>query len=239
MATKPTLVFLHEGLGCVSLWRDWPDRLAAATGLAAFVYSRRGYGRSVTRQQPWPLSYLEDEAVVLLGLLEAVGIDQAILLGHSDGGSIALAAAALDSRQVVKGLVLYAPHVTVEPENVAAITATGQRYEQSDLALRLARYHDDVDSTFHGWFDTWTDPRFAEWSLLEHLSRIDVDIAVIQGLADPYGSSAQAEAIAAGVGREGLVVALLADCGHAPHQDRPERTLAASVALIRRVCSAR
>ena len=155
----PTLVLLHEGLGCVALWRDFPEALAAATGCGVFAYSRFGYGGSDSVALPRPMSYMHDEAVdVLAAVLDAAGVRRAVLLGHSDGGSIAAihAGAVRDPRVV--GVVLMAAHFFVEDLNIASIRAIKENYEQGDLRARLARYHRDVDVAFRGWNDAWLDP---------------------------------------------------------------------------------
>ena len=232
-ADAPTLVFLHEGLGCVELWRDYPAKLAEATGLPAFVYSRRGYGRSDSCVLPRPLRYMHDEGLKVLGpLLRAAGIGRHILIGRSDGASTSLIYAGGTPAQGLLGMVLEAPHVNTEPGNVAAIAEIRETYESTDLRARLARYHgDNVDCAFYGWADAWSDPGFLDWNLEEYLAAIDVPVLIIQGLDDKYGTTAQCEIIEAGVGGPASVL-LLPGCGHAPHQEQGEVVLPAMRSFI-------
>lgn len=232
-AEAPVLVFLHEGLGSVSLWRDFPDRVAAAAGLAAFVYSRRGYGGSDPVPLPRPLDYLEREARdVLPRVLDAAGIRSAVLVGHSDGATIALVHAALETTGRVRAVAALAPHTFVEELCVAAIAQVRDSYGPT-LRSRLQRHHGaNVDCAFHGWNDTWLDPRFKAMEYRPLLGRIAVPVAVIQGEDDEYASRAQVDVVADGVA--GPVRALLLPrCGHSPQRDQPEATLAAILELVR------
>ncbi len=234
-AGRPTLVFLHEGLGSVSLWRDFPRRVAAATGCPALAYSRRGYGRSDPVALPRPLSFMHDEArVVLPALLAAAGIEDAILIGHSDGASIAIIYAGENGAKL-RGLVLEAPHVFVEQVCVDSIAKVRASYRTSGLRERLARHHGaNVDCAFYGWADSWLDPAFRGWNLEEFLSGIRVPTLAIQGEDDEYGTLAQLERVCAQVAgpAERLV---LQKCGHAPHRDQREATLAAIAGFVRRL----
>lgn len=237
---EPTLVFLHEGLGSTGLWRDFPDQVCEATGLGGLLYSRFGYGNSDPAPLPRPLTYLDDEGALVPSVLAAAGVNSTILIGHSDGASIALAAAASDGRAVcagearqIYGLALLAPHVTVEDDNLATIRQAGDRYTSTDLRDRLARHHAHVDVAFRGWHGAWTDPGFRAWSLTSQLPDITAPVLVIQGETDPYGSTEQARLVAAGVSGPAEVL-LLPDCDHSPQRDRPTETLAAIVTLVRR-----
>lgn len=223
----PTLVFLHEGLGSVSTWRDVPAELAARSGCGALVYSRIGYGASEPVSVPRPLTYMHDEAELLPDVLDAAGVRDAILVGHSDGGSIAILHAG-SSRSRVRGLVLEAPHVFVEDLSVASIAAARDEYLHGDLRARLARHHRDVDGAFWGWNRAWLDPGFRSWNIEDALPGIDVPILCIQGADDPYGTLAQIDAIERRAGGPTERV-ILADCGHAPHRDQREATLEAIV----------
>ncbi len=226
----PTLVLLHEGLGCVAAWRDWPAALAAASGLGVLVYSRRGYGRSEPRPPPWPLTYMHDEADVLLpALLDELAVRDAILVGHSDGGSIALLHAGVGGPRV-RGLVTLAAHVFCEDESVAAITLAREAYLHGDLRARLGKYHAHVDHAFWGWCDAWLDPAFRAWNLEARLPAITAPLLVLQGDADPYGTRAQVEAIARGVSGP-CTTRLLPGCGHAPWRARAAVTTAALLAF--------
>jgi pimeloyl-ACP methyl ester carboxylesterase len=223
----PTLVLLHEGLGCVGMWREFPAALAARTGCGVLVYSRFGYGRSDPAPLPWPLTYMHDEAFVLPAVLEAAGVRKAILVGHSDGASIATiyAGGAQDFR--VRGLVLLAPHFFVEEISVASIAEAKQAYEQGDLRARLARYHgDNVDNAFWGWNGVWLDPAFRAWRIDDALAHVRVPMLIIQGKDDQYGTAAQLE-LAAADAYCPVESMLLADCRHAPQLDQPELALEA------------
>jgi pimeloyl-ACP methyl ester carboxylesterase len=224
----PSLVLLHEGLGCVALWRDIPARLAEATGCGVFAYSRFGYGQSDPAPLPRPLRYMHDEAqAVLPRVLDAARVRRAILVGHSDGASIAAIHAGSRQDFRVRGLVLMAPHVVVEAVTVAHIAEARRRYEGDGLRDRLARHHRDVDTAFWGWNAAWLDPGFpAAFDLQPELAHIRVPILVIQGEADPYGTPEQVRIIE----RETycpVESVLLPGIGHAPHLEAPEATLAA------------
>lgn len=232
-AADTSLVFLHEGLGCVALWRDYPAELAEATGLPAFVYSRRGYGGSDPCELPRPLAYMHDEGLEVLGpLLAAAGIGRHILIGHSDGASIAIVYAGGTPADGLAGMVLEAPHVNTEPGNVAAIARICERYEQGDLRERLARYHGaNVDCAFRGWSQAWRDPGFLDWNIETYLPAIGVPSLVIQGLEDAYGTPAQCEAVQAQVSGP-CELLLLEDCQHAPHFEQHDRVLEAMTAFV-------
>ncbi|MCY1057925.1 alpha/beta hydrolase [Nannocystis sp. SCPEA4] len=233
-AAAPTLVLLHEGLGCVSLWRDFPERLAAATGCGALVYSRAGYGRSEPIALPRPLDYMQREGEAVVGpVLDAMGVRTAILVGHSDGGSIALVHAATDPLRRVAGLVLMAPHVFCEELSVRSIAAARREYEAGELRARLQRHHgDNVDVAFRGWCDAWLDPAFVRWNIEGYLPRVSAPILLIQGEDDVYGTPAQLQAIARGAGGP-VETLMLPGCGHSPYRERPEETLAASARFVR------
>ncbi len=218
------IVMLHEGLGCVAAWRDFPKLVSEATGLGVFVYSRFGYGHSDPVPLPRPLRYMHDEAEFLPDLLAAEKIERPILLGHSDGASIAIIAAG--SGLDVRGLVLLAPHVFCEDRSVDGIEKARDAYKHGDLRERLAKYHDDVDVAFWGWNRAWLDPGFRAWNIEEYLPRISAPVLVVQGDADPYGTLAQVDAIDRGV-PAGITRVILPGVGHAPHRERPEETLRA------------
>jgi pimeloyl-ACP methyl ester carboxylesterase len=219
-APGPPIVFLHEGLGSVDLWRRFPDDVRDALGgVTTVAYSRHGYGRSSTVTEPRLVTYMHDEALVVLpALLTELGIERPWLIGHSDGASIAIIHAG--SGNPVSGLVLIAPHVFVEQVGVASIEAARRAYDAGDLRDRLARHHDDVDATFHRWSGVWLDPAFRDWDIVEHLPGIAAPVLVVQGDRDQYGTLAQVDAIERAVpGRcERFVVR---GAGHAPHVDAP------------------
>jgi pimeloyl-ACP methyl ester carboxylesterase len=227
----PTLVFLHEGLGSASLWRDFPDRLAAATGLGALVYSRAGYGRSEPADLPRPVRFMHDEAKVLVEVLEGTGVVDPVLVGHSDGASIAIVYAGSDAGPRPRALVLEAPHVFTEPHGLASIAAIGEQYRTTGLRERLARHHAHVDVAFRGWNDVWLDPEFRAWNIEEYLPHIAAPTLVVQGEDDEYGTWAQVEAIRAGAGGPVEVLSVPA-CGHAPHREHPDVVLAAMARFV-------
>ena len=233
-ADRPTLVFLHEGLGSLSMWRDFPARVAAATGCRALVYSRAGYGQSTPVPEPFGVRYMHDEALIVLpALLDRLAIERPVLIGHSDGASIALIHAG-GSGRAVAGLVLLAPHVFVEDLSVASITAARVAFETTDLATRLARHHRDPAATFRRWNDIWLHPDFRGWNIGEYLPRVRCPVLAIQGEDDEYGTAAQLKAIREHAGAP-VDVLLLADCRHSPHRDQPEATLAATAGFIARI----
>jgi len=229
----PTIVLLHEGLGSVSMWRDFPRRVAEVTGHEVLVYSRHGYGRSAPLTAPRPVRFMHDEALVVLpALLDTLEIRRPILLGHSDGGSIAIIHAGGSGREVA-GLVLLAPHVMVEEISVASIAAARVAYAQGDLRARLARHHDDVEGAFRGWNEVWLRPDFRAWTIEEYLPRVTCPVLAIQGEDDEYGTMEQVERIAHAV--PGAKVLKLARCGHSPHRDRAEKVLEAIRGFVGRV----
>ena len=235
-AEAPTLVFLHEGLGCVAMWRDFPERLAEQTGCGALVYSRAGYGNSDPIELPRPVRFMHDEALVTLPqVLDAFQIREAILVGHSDGGSIALIHGGGVDDPRVRGLILEAPHVFVEEVGLESIRSIAAEYRHSNLQKALARYHgENVDATFWGWNDVWLNPEFKSWNIEEYLPRIRVPVLLIQGEDDRYGTLEQVRKIEAGC--PGAVSTLmLPDCGHTPHLEQPERTLEAMKEFVGRL----
>ena len=221
---------LHEGLGSVSAWKDWPKHLSMQTGLSVFAYSRRGYGRSDPHPPPWPLTYMHEEAALLPQILDDAGIHSAILLGHSDGGSIALIhAGTRDPR--LRALILLAPHVFCEPISVESIAKARDDFLHGDLRRRLAKHHDDVDGAFWGWNRAWLDPDFMRWNIEEFLPQIEIPVLAIQGDRDPYGTIAQIQAIQRGV-RGRFESRLLHDCGHSPHRDQRDETTSAIASFL-------
>jgi pimeloyl-ACP methyl ester carboxylesterase len=229
-AAGPALVFLHEGLGSVALWRDFPDKLATRLGLPALVYSRFGYGQSdgrIARNTP---RFMHEEALdVLPVLLDRLGIARPLLIGHSDGASIALIHAAASGRPV-HGLVPMAPHVFVEPICLDSIARIRESYLTTDLRQRLAKYHAHVDDAFFGWADTWLLPEFAAWSIEDLLPAVRQPMLLIQGLDDEYGTLAQLDRIEARVKGPTSRLAL-ADCGHSPQRDQEVAVLEAIAAF--------
>jgi pimeloyl-ACP methyl ester carboxylesterase len=233
---RPPLVFLHEGLGSVAMWRDFPGRAAHATGCDAIVYSRYGYGASTPIEGSRGVRYMHDEALVALpALLDALRIERPILVGHSDGASIALIHAGSGLRPLT-GVVAMAPHVMVEDISIASIEAAKVAFATTDLRARLARYHEDVDSAFRGWNDAWLAPAFRDWNIEEYLPRIACPVLAIQGEDDEYGTMEQLRRIGAAVTDVELVE--LADCRHSPHKDQPAAVLDALTRFVDRVVGA-
>ncbi|HEY8068730.1 MAG TPA: alpha/beta hydrolase [Burkholderiales bacterium] len=229
----PTLVFLHEGLGSIRQWRDFPERVARATGCRALVYDRYGYGNSdVLREAGVGPGFMHDGALKELpGLLKNLEIENPILVGHSDGASIALIYAA---SHPARGVAVLAPHVFVEEPGLRSIEAINAAFETSGLRERLGKYHRDAGKTFHLWADAWLDPAFRQWNIEEYLPRIHCSVLAIQGEDDEYGSMAQLDAIARQTGGTCELLKLPA-CGHSPHKDQPEKVLQAVVGFIKRI----
>ena len=232
-AAAPPIVMLHEGLGSVAMWKDFPHRVAHAANRDVVVYSRAGYGRSAPAPLPYGVRYMHDEALVALPrLLDACGIVRPILLGHSDGASIALIHAGASDRPVA-GLALMAPHVIVEDVSIASIAAAKVAWRTTDLRARLSRYHDDVDRAFIGWNDIWLHPDFRAWNIEALVRDVRCPVLAIQGEDDEYGTMDQIERIARLAPDVELV--RLADCRHSPHRDQPEAVLEALVRFVDRL----
>jgi pimeloyl-ACP methyl ester carboxylesterase len=224
-ADAPTLVMLHEGLGCVGLWGDFPERLADATGCGVLAYSRAGYGASSPVPLPRPLDYMEIEArEVLPQVLAAVGFRRGVLIGHSDGASIAAIYAGSMQDHRLCGVALIAPHFMVEQIGLTAIAATRADYDRGPLRTRLARWHRDIDNAFRGWSDAWLDPRFRGWDISDHLAYIRVPVAILQGADDQYGTIRQIE-IAQAECECPVEVSIIRGVAHSPHREAAVATL--------------
>jgi pimeloyl-ACP methyl ester carboxylesterase len=228
----PTIVMLHEGLGSAGLWGDFPDRLQAATGAGVLVYSRAGYGASTAATRPRPLDYMHVEALeVLPELVDRIGFRRGMLLGHSDGASIATIYAGGRQDHRVQGVAMIAPHFVVEEIGLAAIAETRTAYETAGLKAKLARWHGDVDNAFYGWSDAWLDPGFRSWDISEFLAYIRVPVAILQGTDDQYGTMRQIE-----IAREEcycpVEVTVIPGAGHSPHREVPGPTLDAIAAFV-------
>ena len=219
----PTIVMLHEGLGSVALWKDFPQRLATRTGCAVLVYSRYGLGNSDRLLEKRPVEFMHHEGeVVLPELLDKLNISSPIVLGHSDGGSIAIIFAGKYPERP-RALILEAPHVFVEDLSVASITQAKMAYLTTDLPQKLGRYHRDVNATFWGWNDIWLDPQFRKWNIEKYLPAIRCPILFIQGEEDEYGTVAQVEAIQGAL--PSTEILMLPNCKHSPHRDQADATL--------------
>ena len=222
----PSLVFLHEGLGCAAMWRGFPAALAARTGCGAFVFSRLGYGGSDACRLPRTIRFMHDEGLISMpALIQAAGIRKAILIGHSDGGSIALIFAGGTPASAVMGVITEAAHVFCEPLTLRAIEKARENYRYHGLKAALEKYHGpNTHCAFRGWNDTWLHPDFRHWNIEEYLPRIRVPVLAIQGEQDIYGTLAQVDAIRAQAGA-GAEVCIFDRCGHSPHKEKPNATL--------------
>ena len=231
--SKPVLVFLHEGLGSITQWRDFPHKVVAATGCSALLYARYGYGQSDVLEEPRNLDFMHHEAQIALPeLLSALDISNPILVGHSDGASISLIHAG--SGHAVRGVIVEAPHVFVEEHGGLGIRAAGEAFRNTDLPHKLGKHHRDAAKMFYGWYDVWMSDEFPSWNIEASLPGIKCPVMAIQGEDDAYGTMAQLDAIARQViGPCELVK--LADCGHTPHKEQPEKTLAAVTRFIRSI----
>jgi len=229
----PTLVFLHEGLGSLAGWRDFPAALAAATGFGALVYSRAGYGGSDPAELPRSVRFMHEEAEVLGEVLDAAGVRDAVLVGHSDGASIAIIHAGSAGGTRVRALLLEAPHVFTEPEGLASIARIADTYRTTDLPRRMAKYHgDNTEGAFWGWNRVWLDPEFRTWNIEEYLGSIRAPTLVIQGEDDEYGTMRQVEAITRQLAGP-VETLILSNCGHTPHRDQRERVLVEIARFVR------
>jgi pimeloyl-ACP methyl ester carboxylesterase len=228
--TEPPILLLHEALGAITIWRDLPERMQRATGHALVAWAREGHGRSSRPDAPRQIGYLEREAERLPALMDALGVPQAHLLGHSDGASIAIAAAAMHPERVLS-VVAIAPHVDVEAQSVEGIVAAQRLYAEGGLRTRLARHHDDVDHVFHAWHDVWTSEAFRSWSIEHLLPRVKAPVLAIQGHDDVYFSMRQVDVIDDAVPTARSLK--LAACGHSPHLEQPEAVVAAIADFLR------
>ncbi len=228
----PCLVLLHEGLGSVGLWRDFPERLAERTGFSVFAWSRAGYGHSDPVPLPRPIDYMTREArEVVPQVLDALGADRVVLIGHSDGASIAAIHAGRGTAPRLRGLCLIAPHFFTEPEGLAAIRAARMAYDRGDLRARLARHHGDPDNAFRGWNDAWLAPAFVHWNIEDAIDGITCPVLAIQGLDDQYGTLAQLDALDRRLPQPPRRVEL-PGCRHAPHLENPDAVLDAIAGFL-------
>lgn len=230
---KPTLVFLHEGLGCIEMWRNFPETLCKSAGCYGLLYDRKGYGESEKYEEPWPVNYLQKESLLYLpALLQACSIDDAVLIGHSDGGTIALIAAAAHGNPI-RGIITEAAHIFVEKITIEGIHKTVQAFKTTSLNDKLARYHNENTMTiFYRWADRWLSPEFRNWDIREELPNITCPLLLLQGEDDEYGTRAQVEGIAAGVSGP-VRVKLIPDCGHTPHFQAKDTVLSEMTRFIK------
>ena len=222
-----TIVMLHEGLGCAALWRDFPAQVAARTGLGVLVFSRQGYGQSDPAVLPRPLDYMTREAVdVLPHVLDLAGVRRCILLGHSDGATIAAIYAGSVEDFRVRGLILMAPHFFTEEMGLTEIAKAKEVFETTDMKAKMGKYHKDPENAFRGWNDAWLDPGFKAWNVAEVIDYLRIPSMAIQGRDDQYGTLAQIEELETR-SYAPVDVVVLDDCKHAPHLEQPARTLEA------------
>ena len=233
----PTIVLLHEGLGSLGLWRDFPEKLAEETGFRGFAYSRAGYGASSPVTLPRPLDYMHEEArEVLPQILDAIEAEDVVLVGHSDGASIAAIYAGTYADPRLRGISLMAPHFIVEDVSISSIAEAKIAYDKADLREKLGRWHENVDVAFRGWNDAWLDPAFRQWDIRDFLAEIEVPVQIVQGEDDQYGTIRQIE-----VAREHLPTApdvlMMKDVKHAPWKEAADATLEAIADFCERVTS--
>jgi pimeloyl-ACP methyl ester carboxylesterase len=232
-AGKPTIVMLHEGLGSVSMWRDFPEQLAGITNCGVLAYSRYGYGRSDALREPRTVEFMHHEAeIVLPDLLKQAGIEHPILLGHSDGASICILHAAAFP-EIPRAVILEAPHVFVEEVTISSIAKIREEYGKSHLRAKLARHHQHPDEMFHGWTDIWLNPSFRKWNIEQRLAEVRCPVLVFQGHGDEYGTAAQVAALERRVAHHETL--MLPNCGHSPHRDQPNATLEAIAKFVRKI----
>ena len=233
--SKPALVFLHEGLGSIRQWRDFPEKLSSATGCRALVYDRYGYGQSDVLAEPRrTVRFMHDEALMALPqLLKELRVENPILIGHSDGASIALIHAG--AGHAARGVVAMAPHVFIEPLCLSSIEKAAEAFENTDLSEKLGRYHRDARKTFYGWADVWLDPDFTRWDIREeYLPRIECPVLAIQGHDDEYGTMAQLDEIARRVSGP-CELLKLESCGHAPFRDQSDLVVSKASSFIEKL----
>ena len=232
---RPTLVFLHEGLGCIELWRDFPETLCQATGCPGLLYDRKGYGGSEKFEDPWPLDYLQKESLIYLpALLKECNIDHAVLIGHSDGGTIALITAAIHG-DMIRAIITEAAHIFVEEVTIAGIRKAVEAFETTSLKVKLSRYHkENTETIFYRWADRWLSPEFFNWNIEKYLPKITCPVLAIQGIDDEYGTPAQLKGIVGNVSGP-AESKLIADCGHIPHFQEKTAVLFEMTQFIRTV----
>lgn len=237
LSDRPLIVFLHEGLGSASMWKDWPARVCEQTQTRGLVFSRYGYGKSTPRpaDEKWPVSFMHAQARdALPALFASLGLEheRPVLFGHSDGGSIALLYAAMFPDRV-QALAVAAPHIFVEDITIANIEAAREAYLTTDLSRKLGRYHDDPDSAFWGWNDIWLNPEFRAWNIEEYLDDLACPVLAIQGEDDEYGTLEQVRGIQRRAPQTQLCI--IPRCGHSPHRDQPDTVIAALEAFLQQL----
>ncbi|MFT4962613.1 MAG: pimeloyl-ACP methyl ester carboxylesterase [Paracoccaceae bacterium] len=228
----PTILMLHEGLGSAALWRDFPEALSRKSGCGVVAYSRYNYGRSALTAFPRRFDYLEHEALVVLpAVIDALGLKQCILFGHSDGGTIAALQIAETQDVKIRGAVIIAPHFFVEDIAVEMIRRARKEFAGSDLQRQLARHHNDENRAFYGWADTWMSEKFRDWDMTRSLQNISVPVLAVQGRSDQYATLSQIDVLVRNV-KGPATKLILEDCKHAPHAEQPEKLIEAVVGFI-------
>jgi pimeloyl-ACP methyl ester carboxylesterase len=235
LTNRPALVFMHEGLGCVGMWKDFPKRISDSTGCPCFVFSRFGYGYSDPCSYPWKINFMHSQALTVLPqILKQAGIEKYILIGHSDGGSIGIIFAGSPNTKGLSGLITLAAHVFCEQCTVESIQQARINYEQQDLKEALKKYHcKNTDNAFRGWNDVWLNPNFINWNIEKYLKKIKVPMLAIQGKEDKYGTDKQIDSIKSKVNN--VESFLLDDCRHSPHIDRSETVLKIMTKFIHQI----
>ena len=230
----PTLVFLHEGLGCIEIWRDFPETLCTFTGFSGLVYDRKGYGGSENIEEPWPVDYLQKESLIYLpALLKECNIDDTILIGHSDGGTIALIAAAHSN--IIRGIITEAAHIFVEQSTIDGIRRTVKAFETTSLKEKFARYHkENTETIFYRWASRWLSPEFQDWNIQDILPKINCPALILQGKDDEYGTAAQVMGIADRVSGP-VEFKLISNCGHVPHFQAKDMVISEMTRFIKKL----
>ncbi len=232
---KDTIVLLHEGLGSIDLWRNFPEKLVEQTGMGVFAYARQGYGRSDLRTFKRPVDFMRFEALeVLPGVLDVIGFEKGLFVGHSDGASIAAIYVGNVHDDRLRGAALMAPHFFIEEKTLVSIREAQRIFETTGLKQKMAKYHRDPDHTFYGWSNAWLDPEFANWNIEDALPGIKIPILAIQGKDDQYGTAAQLTVIGDNIGNL-AELHFLNDCQHIPYLEQPEKTLALISAFAARL----
>lgn len=231
----PTLIFLHEGLGCADMWKDFPKKLSRDTGCPSLIFSRPGYGRSDPSPLPWKINFMHKQALKRLPeIIQKAKIKDYILIGHSDGGSISIIFAGSPYAEGLRGLITEAAHVFCEQITVECIQQAKINYEQHDLKQGLEKYHGiNTHNAFRGWNDAWLNPRFMNWNIEKYLNRIQVPMLAIQGENDPYGTIKQIESISRGV--KNIQPCVMGGCRHSPHLEQPQKTLSTMTRFIQKI----
>ncbi len=234
---SPTLVFLHEGLGCTEMWKDFPYLLSKKTRYPALIFSRLGYGASDPCPTPWKINFMHKEGLQILpAVIKEAKIKDHILIGHSDGGSIGIIYAGSPYAKGLKGLITEAAHIFCEELSVKSISDAKINYEHYDLREKLEKYHgENTENAFRGWNDVWLNQHFIKWNIEKYLPKIKAPMLAIQGLEDQYGTLNQIESIKRRVNR--AITHIIDNCRHSPHSEQPEMVLNIMARFINEITS--